>query len=38
VGKDPLLCPHCHIGHLVVVGAIPRSLAPPRIESPSRAP
>lgn len=38
VGKDPLLCPHCHIGHLVVVGDIPRSLSPPRIESPSRAP
>jgi len=38
VGKDPLLCPHCHLGHLVVVGDIPRSLAPPRIESPSRAP
>ena len=38
VGKDPLLCPHCHIGHLVVVGDIPRSLAPPRIESAWRAP
>lgn len=38
VGKDPLLCPHCHIGHLVVVGDIPRSLAPPRIASLARAP
>jgi len=38
VGKDPLLCPDCHIGHLVVVGDIPRSLAPPRIASPSRSP
>jgi hypothetical protein len=38
VGKDPLLCPHCHIGHLVVVGEIPRSLGPPRITSPSRSP
>jgi hypothetical protein len=31
VGKDPLLCPACHIGHLALVAAIPR---PPHIRSP----
>lgn len=38
VGKDPLLCPDCHIGRLLVVGDIPRSLGPPRIVSTSRSP
>jgi len=29
VGQDPLLCPFCRVGRLVVVAEIPRSLAPP---------
>jgi hypothetical protein len=38
VGKDPLLCPACRVGRLVVVADIPRSPIPPRTSSPSRSP
>ena len=38
VGKDPLLCPACHVGRLVVVADIPRSPLPPRTSSPCRSP
>jgi hypothetical protein len=38
VGKDPLLCPACHVGRLVVVADIPRSPIPPRTSSPGRSP
>jgi hypothetical protein len=38
VGKDPLLCPECHIGRLIMVGEIPRSLIPPRMAAHSRSP
>jgi len=38
VGKDPLLCPACGVGRLVVVADIPRSPVPPRTSSPSRSP
>ena len=38
VGKDPLLCPACHVGRLVVVADIPRSPLPPRTSSPARSP
>ena len=38
VGKDPLLCPACHVGRLVVVADIPRSPIPPRTSSPCRSP
>jgi hypothetical protein len=38
LGKDPLLCPACRVGHLVVVAEIPRSPIPPRTTSPSRSP
>jgi len=38
VGKDPLLCPACHVGRLVVVADIPRSPIPPRASSPCRSP
>ncbi len=38
VGKDPLLCPACGTGRLVVVADIPPSPLPPRTSSPSRAP
>ena len=38
VGKDPLLCPACGVGRLVVVADIPRSPLPPRTSSPSRSP
>jgi hypothetical protein len=38
VGKDPLLCPACRVGRLVVVADIPRSPIPPHHTSPSRSP
>jgi hypothetical protein len=38
VGKDPLLCPACRVGRLVVVADIPPSPLPPRTTSPSRSP
>jgi hypothetical protein len=38
VGKDPLLCPACGVGRLVVVADIPRSPLPPKTSSPSRSP
>ncbi len=38
VGKDPLLCPACRVGRLVVVAEIPLSPLPPRTSSPSRSP
>jgi hypothetical protein len=38
VGKDPLLCPACGVGRLVVVADIPCSPLPPRTSSPSRSP
>ena len=38
VGKDPLLCPACRVGRLVVVANIPRSPIPPHHSSPSRSP
>ena len=38
VGKDPLLCPACGVGQLVVVADIPRSPLPPKTSSPSRPP
>jgi hypothetical protein len=38
VGKDPLLCPACHLGRLVVVAEIHPSPIPPRTSSPSRSP
>ena len=38
LGKDPLLCPACHVGRLVVVADIPRSPLPPKTSSPSRSP
>jgi hypothetical protein len=38
VGKDPLLCPACGVGRLVVVADIPRSPVPPKTSSPSRSP
>jgi hypothetical protein len=38
VGKDPLLCPACRVGRLVVVADIPRSPIPPHHASPSRSP
>jgi hypothetical protein len=38
VGKDPLLCPVCKVGRLVVLAEIPRLLIPPRHASPSRSP
>lgn len=38
VGRDPLLCPDCHIGRLVVIADLPRTLAPSRMTSHSRAP
>ncbi len=38
VGKDPLLCPACHLGRLVVLAEIPPSPIPPRTSSPSRPP
>lgn len=38
VGKDPLLCPACRVGRLVVVTDIPRSPIPPHHASQSRSP
>jgi hypothetical protein len=38
VGKDPLLCPACHLGRLVVVADISPSPISPRHASPSRSP
>lgn len=38
VGKDPLLCPACGVGRLVVVADIPSSPLPPTTSSPSRSP
>jgi hypothetical protein len=38
VGKDPLLCPACRVGRLVVVADIPPSPLPPKTSSPSRSP
>ncbi|MGH9891984.1 MAG: IS91 family transposase [bacterium] len=38
VGKDPLLCPACRVGHLVIVAEMPRSPAPARTSSASRSP
>ncbi len=38
VGKDPLLCPACGVGRLVVVADIPSSPLPPTTASPSRSP
>jgi len=38
VGKDPLLCPACGVGRLVLVADIPRSPRSPRTSSPSRSP
>jgi Putative transposase/Transposase zinc-binding domain len=38
VGKDPLLCPACHFGRLVVVAEIPPSVSRPRNTSQSRSP
>jgi hypothetical protein len=38
VGKDPLLCPACGVGRLVVVAEIPRSPAWPKPISISRSP
>jgi hypothetical protein len=37
-GKDPLLCPVCKVGRLVVLAEIPRLLIPPHHAAPSRAP
>lgn len=38
VGTDPLLCPACRVGRLVVVAEILPSPIPPRTTSPSRSP
>jgi hypothetical protein len=38
VGKDPSLCPHCRVGHLVVVADIPRSPRAARIVLAARSP
>jgi len=38
VGRDPLLCPDCQIGHFVVVADIPRALISSRMASHSRSP
>lgn len=38
VGKDPLLCPDCRIGHLIVIADLPPALGPPRMASHSRSP
>ena len=29
VGRDPLLCPYCRTGHLIVVADIPAAMMPP---------
>ena len=38
VGKDPLLCPACRVGYLVIVAEIPHSPIPPKTISASRSP
>jgi hypothetical protein len=38
VGRDPLLCPACRVGHLVVVAEIPHSPTSPRAPFASRSP
>jgi hypothetical protein len=38
VGKDPLLCPACHLGRLLMVADIPPSPSPSRMTVTSRSP
>jgi hypothetical protein len=38
VGKDPLLCPDCRIGRLLVIADLPRVLPPPRMRPVPRSP
>lgn len=38
VGRDPLLCPACRIGHFVIIADLPRALTPPTMASHSRSP